>query len=249
MKIFYSEQEKGRFAKAKDILKNQGFESLIIHFFKFIKYRMQLLFSPLIIAIRPKRHFIFQNNKLCYFFHKYNVTWTNERSIEIPIILEYLKKSNYKRILEVGAVLNHYFSLNHDILDKFEKGKNIINEDIVDFVPLKKYDFIISISTLEHIGFDEDKKDPNKIIKAVQNIRNNCLSKGGIFLATMPIGYNKWMDKILEQNKLAFTKKYFMKRIKKNAWIQVESINDIKSVKYGTPHNGANAIIVALLQK
>jgi hypothetical protein len=32
--------------------------------------------------------------------------------------------------LEVGNVLNHYFKLNHDVIDKYEKGKNVKNIDI-----------------------------------------------------------------------------------------------------------------------
>ena len=52
----------------------------------------------------------------------------------------------------------HYFPADHEIVDKYEKGDGIVNEDIVNFRPGKKYDLIVSISTLEHISWNEEKK-------------------------------------------------------------------------------------------
>jgi hypothetical protein len=77
----------------------------------------------------------------------------------------------------VGNVLSHYFSVNHDVVDKYEKAEGVINRDIIDFHPSKEYDLIISISTLEHVGWDEDISDhkilhdPSKILRAIENLR------------------------------------------------------------------------------
>ena len=55
-----------------------------------------------------------------------------------------------------------YYKFEHDIVDKYEKKKGIINQDIVDYKPDKKYDLIISISTLEHVGWDETPRENYK---------------------------------------------------------------------------------------
>ena len=122
--------------------------------------------------------FIFRNNYYSYFIHERS--WATERVVEIPIILKYIDKN--KRTLEVGNVLSQFVNTKWDIVDKFEFGKDIINEDIIDFKPNEKYDLIISISTLEHIGFNEDvgggekpedNIDKGKIIDAINNLKTN----------------------------------------------------------------------------
>jgi hypothetical protein len=53
-------------------------------------------------------------------------------------------------------VLSYYFKVDHDILDKYEIIDGVINEDVVDFNPLKRYDLIISILSLPSVGWYED---------------------------------------------------------------------------------------------
>jgi hypothetical protein len=38
------------------------------------------------------------------------------------------------------------------VLDKYEQAPGVINEDVVSFSPPQKYDLIVSVSTLEHVG-------------------------------------------------------------------------------------------------
>ena len=59
-----------------------------------------------------KRSFNMSGKRYKYFYSNYNYTWENERSVEIAIILDVLKKNNGKKILEVGNVLNNYTKLN-----------------------------------------------------------------------------------------------------------------------------------------
>src|SRR3989344_2958190 len=81
-----------------------------------------VVFSKL---VRPTKTFTFQGSKYNYFFHKYNVAWRNERTVEIPIIKRVVDRFKGKKILEVGNVLSHYFTVRHDIVDKYEKAKNV----------------------------------------------------------------------------------------------------------------------------
>jgi SAM-dependent methyltransferase len=144
-----------------------------------------------------RRFFQYDTVILKQFVHWYNHTWTNSRAIEIPIFLEILKRCAGERVLEVGNVLSHYTKKNHVVLDKYEKGSGIINEDVVDYKPVEKYDLVVSCSTLEHVGFDEECKDSFKFIKAIENLRKNVVKEDGCIVFSVPIGYNPGLDKIL----------------------------------------------------
>jgi hypothetical protein len=163
----------------------------------YLQFEVTVLTSILRIIYLCK-HFYFNKKKYKYYISDYNATYSNERMVEIPIAVDLLKENNPKNVLEIGNVLSHYLkSVNHDILDKFEKDKNIrFQKDIVDFKPKKKYDTVISISTIEHVGFDEPSpkyKNPQKIIKSIENIIS---WKPKLFLFTFPLGWNSKLDEI-----------------------------------------------------
>jgi len=204
----------------------------------------QLIFNKL---FRPARTFTFQGDTYRNFYHVYNKTWENERTVETPIIWEMVKKYSGKNILEVGNVLSHYFSVRHDIVDKYEKLNGVINQDIIDFQPSKKYDLVISISTLEHAGWDEKPRDPMKIPRAIEHLKG-LLAEAGKIVVTLPLGYNPELDKLLRQGKIQFSKKFFLKRISKdNRWEEV-SWKDVCNSKYGEPFPCANALVIGILE-
>ncbi len=197
---------------------------------------------------KSPRYFVFQGKTHLYFYHNHNLTWTNERAVEIPIVWDIVKRGNRKSILEVGNVFSYYFSVNHDILDKYESVEGVINKDVVDFKPSKKYDLIVSISTLEHVGWDEKPQDSKKILVAIQNLKK-LLNPGGEIVVTLPLGYNPEMDKLLKEGKIHFTQRYYLKRISKdNKWVET-GWEDVCGVGYGNPYPGATAIIIGIIKK
>ncbi|MCB4790705.1 MAG: class I SAM-dependent methyltransferase [Elusimicrobia bacterium] len=144
----------------------------------------------------------FNTKEYNYFYHWYNTTWRNERTIEIPIVWDMVKQNKDKEILEVGNVLSHYFKINHDVLDEYEiVRRGVIKKDIVDYVSDKKYDLIVSISTLEHIGYNYGEVyDENKIIKAIKNLKS-MINIGGDIVVTLPVGLNKNLDNMISEKK------------------------------------------------
>lgn len=61
------------------------------------------------LALGTTRQFSYRNKTYQYFYAKYNKTWMCERTVEIPIVLEYVKDfDSHAEILEVGNVLSHY---------------------------------------------------------------------------------------------------------------------------------------------
>jgi len=176
--------------------------------YKFIYYVYKL--------IRPKS-FTFQNKKINYENSFYNTSFINERSIEVPIVKELIleetlsknicSNENTKKfeILEIGNVLSYYnINLKRDIVDKYEQAENVINEDIEFFNPGKKYDLIISISTLEHVGNDAPEEiDSAKLGRVLKHITENLISETGTIIITLPINQNKNTDSYIFSNSLS----------------------------------------------
>lgn len=229
----------------QSVFHDYGYKSIIIIIQRFSEYVYCITFK--------RGHFIFNNKRINYFYHLYNTTFRKERVIEIPIIRVLMKDYIGGEILEVGNVLNNYIKFKHDVVDKYEVYPEVINEDILTYKPNKFYDLIISISTLEHIGWDGNsnycrKKDKDILIKVIANLLN-LLKNGGKLICTIPIGYNLYLDKLLKNKKLPFTKIYYMKRISKdNKWKQV-SYAEVKNIKYGFPYQNANGVIIGIIHK
>lgn len=193
------------------------------------------------------RRFTFQKRQYIYFYHRYNVTWKNERSVEIPLVYSIVKTFTSKKILEVGNVLSHYFDTSHDVLDKYEQGNKIYNQDVTTFQTKKKYNLIVSISTLEHVGWDEKPRERMKFLKAIKHLKT-FLTPNGILLFTVPLKYNKDIDFLLMTNRLRPIKKYFLKRISQdNRWVEVPW-EKVKNVHYNKKYPHAEGIMVGIIQ-
>jgi SAM-dependent methyltransferase len=198
---------------------------------------------------RSSESFEFQGNTYRYFFHPYGTTWRNERAPIIPIIWDIVKKSREqeKRILEVGNMLSYYFKVDYDILDKYEIVDGVINEDVVHFNPAKRYDLIVSPLSLMSVGWDEDPQDPNKVLRAINNL-NRLLAPGGQMVIAFSLGYNLGMDKLLKSGELRFDKHYYLKRISGYRWKQVDR-QDLNEVKYDKSIPTANEVLIGVIDK
>lgn len=163
---------------------------------------------------RKMSGFEFNGRRYPYFCNSYNQTWMNERCIEVPLCMSHVKPG-YK-ILEVGRVLDHYYKFPHDCVDKFEKGAR--NIDVVDIDFETRYDTILSISTLEHVGWDEDR-NPEKIHTAIGVLRKH-LKPGGKLVVTMPSGYNQNLDGDLAKGRKLFDEQYYFKQVGFGNWVQ-----------------------------
>jgi hypothetical protein len=138
--------------------------------------------------------FTFDGATYPYFYDRYNLTWLNERAVEVPLARRALAHGG--RVLEVGNVLAHYGHAQHEVVDKYEQAPGVRNMDVLDIDPQARWDVIIAISTVEHVGVDDEPRDPRRGVDAVRLLAN-AVSPGGELLITIPVGYNPVLDAAL----------------------------------------------------
>lgn len=197
--------------------------------------------------VPPHFFFVFRGKRFGYATYWYSHTFLTERHVEVSIGKDFLKRHKGERILEIGNVLSHYFPDPHTIVDKYEIAPGVINEDVISYAAKQKFDAIISISTLEHVGYEERPMEPKKILSAIENLKR-LVKKGGEILITVPIGYNPYLDKMLKTEELKFTEEYYLRRTsERNDWVQTDKAKALKA-RFDSPFQAANAILVGIIR-
>ncbi len=139
----------------------------------------------------------FEYHGHCYqaLHHRRNRTWLTERAIELPVALRFVDEFGPGAVgLEVGNVLGNYRAGGHRVVDKYERAPSVENLDVLDIVTDRPLDFILAISTLEHVGWDEADRDLAKPERAIRHLRSLLRPDGGRMLVTLPLGYNPAVD-------------------------------------------------------
>lgn len=196
---------------------------------------------------RSSKTFRFKGREHHYFYHTYNLAWRNERAVEIPLAMGYILAHKGQSVLEVGNVLSHYMEVHHDIMDKYEVAEGVINKDAVDFAPGKKYELIICISTLEHVGMYGSRPEPARVLDAISNL-TRLLAPGGQLVATVPLGLNPTFDRLFESGNIHFTEVSALKRIHMNSWAEVD-LRSVRGARYSRYGFRANAFVVGIIRK
>ncbi len=185
----------------------------------------------------------------------------NERIVEIMFVHRHLDFSKDHLILEVGPGLSWLLfelaTFGHRVVgvDLFYqypfKHPNLTfyKVDVENFKYKEKFDYVISVSTLEHI----------KNIKKLQNIINNIyyhLKPKGIFILTVPIGRreiwnpgsyhitvcgpDEWIN-YCKEFKLVY-EEFYIRRSKtiweKSTKDRLKEISPLSKIKYTTGVNG-----------
>lgn len=155
-----------------------------------------------------------------YLFHRYKATWLTERAVEVPVV-QRVVDSAPGRVLEVGNVLSHYRAQQHLVADKYEQGEGIVNRDVRDLAALGSFELIVAISTIEHVGWDEEPRRPDAALQAVAALRS-MLAPGGRLVLTHPLGYNPNLDSALRDGAVPLARVSALRRAgRRTRWIQV----------------------------
>jgi len=184
------------------------------------------------------RYFQFRGRR--YAYYRSRKTRFNERAVELPIVKRELDLCE-GRILEAGNVFHKHYSKSPPawkVVDLYEKSyAHVINEDITKFATPERFDLVVSVSTLEHVGFDyEEEIDPIKCLIAVKRIRS-LLKTGGRLIVTCGFGYNKNWDRMVVSGEIEFDRVDCMIRVsfqEENQWEEATLSEAIKK-KYERP--------------
>jgi SAM-dependent methyltransferase len=209
-----------------------------------VKIPLRMVLSPLAIRLLGRRKFTFRGSALEYFYHRYNVTWCNERAVEVPIAKSFLNAMHPGLTLEIGNVMSHYQPVEHAVVDRYEHGAGVLNFDVLDLDPGLRYGLILSISTFEHIGFDEEPKDDTKIARAIDHCRRMLLP-GGKLVITAAAGYNPVFDRLMLDLYAKNAGKFsFMRRTRYFKWEEC-GVGHYAHARYNHPYPFGNAVVVA----
>jgi hypothetical protein len=232
-----------------------------------------------------KRTFFFTQKEFFYNRTKFNNP--TERAVEIPIAFNFLAAlQKLASILEVGNVVSHYENhlsetlgiTSRRIVDKFEVEVGVDNEELMNLPSDKKYDAIVSLSTVEHIGQkgdpsggygeQEENRDVEDSLKAITKIYD-LLAPDGKALITVTFEKlidGEWYIQFSKEYLYFLGKKYgipkdavsvnCLKLIDRETngssfnvlWEELDAL-ELSYLEYGSPFSQTNAIAVIELSK
>lgn len=202
--------------------------------------------QPLVRRLKARSTFTFRGEAYPYCCATYTFAWGSERTVEVPIF-ERLLRRQAGRVLEVGHVLGHYFPCDHLVVDRYEQAAGVVNEDVVDYQSPAPLDLILSISTLEHVGWDEAPREPEKPLRALAHLRRQ-LAPGGRLVFSVPLGQNPHLDGFLRDGRLDLTKQHFLRRLGAlNNWAETDLETALR-LPYNHRHRHANAILIGFIE-
>ena len=187
------------------------------------------------------RSFTAEGRKHRYFVHPYNPTWRSERAVEIPLALDFLARTPGRGV-EIGNVLDHYVPTTHRRVDKYEVAPGVENIDVLD-LRSDPLDWIVAISTLEHVGWDESPRDPTKAVRAVEHLRALLRPEGRLFLS-VPVGHNPGLDAAMRAGLDGTVRSIGLVRGPRSRWTEVDKLPD---VAYDVERHAARAVWIGEL--
>jgi SAM-dependent methyltransferase len=187
--------------------------------------------------------FVYHGTSYEYVAHRHHYTWLNERAVELPIARAALAGVGDGRVLEVGNVLSHYGEVAHLVLDRYERAPGVINVSVLEFEADEGFDLILSISTLEHVGWDERPRDPTAAERAFAHLKG-LLKPGGSLVVTLPVGYNPHLDAALRSGRLGLADLGALRREPtRNVWREVDPA-DVWDAPYDSLLFTAHGILI-----
>lgn len=122
-----------------------------------------------------------------------------ERCVEVPearaFVLDCERRYGQAVGLEVGNVLRHYGPIRHAVVDRYEQAPGTFNLDVLALEG--GWHWIVSVSTLEHVRWDEEPREPDGTFRAIEHLLG-LLMDDGRMLVTLPLGWRPEMDARLE---------------------------------------------------
>jgi SAM-dependent methyltransferase len=179
-----------------------------------------------------------------YLFDRYKFTWLTERAVEVPVVQRIVDRHRPERVLEIGNVLSHYRPQSHRVIDKYEPGPGVQNLDVMELSGFGRFDLIVAVSTLEHVGHDEHPRDSGKAPDALRLLRT-LLAPEGRLVITVPVGYNPAFEQFLRSGSIELARLVALRRLAAGPhWREIPP-DQAWSVPYDFLLYSARAVLVA----
>jgi len=152
----------------------------------------------------PPERFYYWDVELEYCRDAYNHSGENERAVEIPIARWFIgQRGSAGGGLEIGNVLSHYMRAPWTVIDRYEPGRHLAM-DLFDYH--QDHDWVVSISTLEHVRWDEPDqgRHPDGPVNALRHLWE-LVRPGGAMLVTTPMGWHPFWDSAVLDGRLPVT--------------------------------------------
>jgi SAM-dependent methyltransferase len=182
-----------------------------------------------------------------YLYNRHKFTWLTERAVEVPVAQALVDAHAADRVLEIGNVLSHYRPQQHVVVDKYEQAPGVLNRDVLDLGGLDRFDLIVAISTLEHVGWDESPRDPAKAKRAI-DVLQSLLAPGGLLAITVPVGYNPAFDAALSSGDVPLDRAVALRRAGGTRWREVTPAA-VWSVPYDFLLYRARAVLFGFIER
>lgn len=198
-----------------------------------------------IVAFGPRRQVELHGRAVALEYDFRRWAWRSERCVEIGLGRVALGAHPPDGVLEVGNVMPLAGVAGHTVVDKYELGAGVVNEDIVDFRPGRRYELVLSLSTLEHVGWDEEPRDPEKAPMALGAMAA-LVESGGSMLVTIPVGVHRTLEEAFLASDSPFEHVTLVgKRSRLARWAQLP-LQERTSIRYGSPYANGNAILLGV---
>jgi hypothetical protein len=165
-------------------------------------------------------------------------TWRNERCAEIALGRHVLSGRDPSRVIELGNVLPLAGLGGHTVIDKYERGEGVVNVDILEYVPRGRFDLAISISTLEHVGWDEDPRDSGKAAVALERLAELADD----LLVTVPVAYHPGFEDAFVEG--PFDRVELLVKTARDARWTPRPLAERSRIRFSAPYANANGILV-----
>jgi hypothetical protein len=198
-----------------------------------------------LVALGPRRTIELLGRRIPLHYEFRRWAWRSERCVELALGMRALRAHDSRDVLEVGNVMPLTGIGGHTVVDKYEKGPDVLNVDIVDYAPERRFGLVLSLSTLEHVGWDELPRDPGKAALALARLKD-LSEPGGAMLVTIPVGTHRRLERAFTAPQSPFDAiALFVKTSRRARWTRREP-SELSRYEYARPYALGNAILVGV---
>jgi hypothetical protein len=197
-----------------------------------------------VLSVKPREHVELLGVRVPLRYDVSRFAWRSERTVELALGARALAAHPPQDVLEVGNVMSGFGHRGHNVVDKYEREPGVLNEDIVGFDPGRKYGLVLSFSTLEHVGRDEEPRDPEKAARALHAV-SDLVASDGALLVSIPVDYHRELEAAFVPGEVFDDVVLLVRCSRLHHWEQ-RDLAELPAIRYDRPYPFANGLLVGV---